>query len=165
MDDKKARIAVPGIQRAGASNDLIDPAPAFSFHIEVDHIIEARFLECSGLNIRRETLPHKEGGLNDGVHNLPGRLTYGNITLRHGITYSDALWEWYITGCEDGKVNYRSVTIYQYLPYTDRKTVRAYHLERAFPVTWTGPSLRTDSSEIAVESLEIAFMRLSVKSQ
>ena len=47
------------------------------------------------------------------------------------------------------------------VPYTD-KVVRRYDLEKAFPTQWQGPSLDTNSNEVAVESIEIAFTKFKV---
>lgn len=163
MGTAKAQIAVPQTERSDA---IVDPIPAYAFYVEIDQIVEASFLGCSGLSMRREQ-PEiiKEGGLNNEVHVLPPRITYGQITLRHGITYSDALLQWFLEGAEDGKVSKRKVTIFQVVPYVTGKVVRRYTLENAIPVSWTGPGLETTSTEIAVETLELAFSKLTLDSQ
>jgi phage tail-like protein len=60
----------------------VDPAPEYKFHIEIDGIVGGSFSECSGFKAEREILTIKEGGVNNYVHHLPGRITYGDITLR-----------------------------------------------------------------------------------
>lgn len=138
-----------------------DPVPAFAFRVLIDGIASATFTSCSGLSVTREVTPLREGGVNDGVTWLHTGLSYGKITLKSGITHSAALWEWFYTGALDGKVRYRQISIEQIVPYTQTVS-RRYDLENAMATVWTGPSLDTGSSEVAVETLEIAFRRFKV---
>ena len=74
----------------------LDPAPEFRFYLEIDGLVEGAFVECSGMRAEREILSHKEGGVNHYVHKLPGRTSYGELTLRKGVMISVAFWEWFI---------------------------------------------------------------------
>ncbi len=138
-----------------------DPVPAFAYSLEINSVQKATFTTCSGLSVKREFEAVKQGGFNDGVVYLPGRITYGQITLESGISTSEELWEWFLTGAIDGKVDYRKVTIKQFIPYT-QDYVRKYELEDCFPVSWTGPSLDTSSTSVAIEKLELVFTRFTV---
>lgn len=144
----------------------VDPLLNFSFFIEINNVIEAGFIGCSGLNVKREVLPVKEGGVNDMVYSLPGQVTFGNITLKHGIALSDKLWKWFEKGYEYGMVDYRDdVSIIQAIPFRPHGShwVRRYHLRGAFPTAWTGPSLDTGNIEVAVETLELSIQKFSVE--
>ena len=55
------------------------------------------FLSCSGLEAEYETYPYSEGGLNSFVHQLKGRMRYGNLTLTRGVTTNKSLLEWFQT--------------------------------------------------------------------
>ncbi|MFN8494550.1 MAG: phage tail protein [Caldilineaceae bacterium] len=137
------------------------PVPGFSFYLKIDDNFEAAFAGCSGLSARREVTPQQEGGVNDYVHQLPGRVTYSNITLKRGITFSNELWEWFEEGAEEGGVGYRTVLIYHCVPYSD-KVARVYDLGRVYPIAWSGPDLDANSTQIAIESLELAVTRIRV---
>jgi phage tail-like protein len=141
----------------------IDPAPAYKFHVavEVDGILEAFFTECSGLTMQREVTTYKEGGVNDYVHHLPGRVTYTNVVLKRGITASSVLWDWFQQGLYDGKVKRINVSILMF----DRsgEVLKRWELENAYPVKWTGPEFKSDSNQAAIESLELTFDRLLVQ--
>jgi phage tail-like protein len=138
-----------------------DPVPAYAFHVEIDGIIEASFTSCSGLNVSRNVEPLREGGVNNSVKWIHSGLNFGKVTLESGITHSDALWLWFVTGAEDLKVGYKSVSILQMVPYT-AKVARRYDLTNCMATTWTGPSLNTGSSDAAVETLEIAFQSFTL---
>lgn len=146
--------------------ELDDPLLGFSFYIAINDIIEAGFTACTGLSVKRDVYTYQEGGVNDHVYTLPGRTSYGNITLKQGITFSDKLWEWYAVLFSFGDPRYaekayRKVSIHQCIPYT-ATTLRQYELQDAFPVAWSGADLNTTSNEVAVESLEIAFSKFTL---
>ena len=137
------------------------PVPGFSFYLKIDADFEALFAGCSALSARREVSPHEEGGVNDHVHQLPGRVTYSNVTLKRGVAFSNLLWDWFEEGAETGAITYRTVLIYHCIPYSD-KVVRIYDLGRVYPIAWSGPELDANSTQVAIESLELAVTRIKV---
>jgi hypothetical protein len=68
-------------QYTWSANERVDPVAKYKFWIEVKDVVAAWFTECSGLSVEREAIPQKEGGVNDYVHQLPGRISYSRITL------------------------------------------------------------------------------------
>lgn len=94
----------------------LDPAPAYLFYVELSGIIVALFTECSGLQVKRDVLELKEGGLNHYVHKLPGRVEYTNITLKRGLSMSRALWDWFSVGMHDFNVQRLNFSIIQGAP-------------------------------------------------
>jgi phage tail-like protein len=135
------------------TGDLIDPTSDVRFAIEIGGEIVAWFMECSGLNAQRDVTPHPEGGINDYVHQLPGRIKHNNITLKRGVTNEEVLWKWFQEGLYDGKVKRQNVSIILFS--TDRKKGKRWNLREAYPAKWTGPNLKSDSNGIAVETLEL----------
>jgi phage tail-like protein len=140
----------------------LDPAPEYKYFVEVDGLYESAFIECSGIKATRDVLEVKEGGVNSYTHKLPGRTSFGNITLRKGIMFSTKLWEWYIEGLSDAKVTRRDITVVQYSSYFNMPA-RWYNIKNAFPVEWDVSSMRSDSSTFAVESLTLAFETLEAE--
>ncbi len=143
-----------------------DPATAFRYYVEMKSVIEGAFTECSGLGVEREIKQWKEGGLNDHVHLLPGRAVYtGNLVLKRGITYSDALWDWFQEGVHTGTATPVELAIILVVNYniqeSKRKAIR-WNVESAFPVKWLGPTLNSGNSEAAVETIEIAHQGLKM---
>jgi phage tail-like protein len=163
-----SRLSAAGTALIGSASGVtarpdgtLDPVPVFAFHVEIDGIIEASFISCSGLNVTREVTALKEGGMNDGQHWIHTGLSFGKITLESGVTHSDALWRWFNTGAEDGKLEFKDFFIIQIVPYTD-DVARRYSIQKGLPTAWTGPSLNTSGAEAAVEKLEIAFTRFTL---
>jgi phage tail-like protein len=80
---------------APVSTAVVDPFLSGSFWIEIQGLVVASFVECSGLRIETEVQEYAEGGRNDVVYKLPVRTKYSNITLKRGWTASRDLWNWY----------------------------------------------------------------------
>ncbi len=146
---------------------ISDPFPTFKFHVEIAGIIEAAFTECSGLEMTSDVKEYEEGGLNDFVHKFPGRTRYSNITLKRGFALSNEIYKWYRdmeNSLHEGKkypFPFRSVSIILYSTVTPGKLMR-WNLDKAFPVKWVGPTLKTDEAATAVESLEFAHHGITI---
>ena len=78
------------------SNDGYDAQriTAATFMFEVDGVEIGRFMEVNGLEVNVATEDLEEGGENNYVHKLPGRMSWPNITLKRGITQNDTLLAW-----------------------------------------------------------------------
>ena len=144
-----------------------DPATSFRFHVELKNVVEGAFTECSGLNVEREVYKIQEGGVNDHIHMLPGRATFpGNIVLKRGIVYSDALWKWFQSGLVQGKtemIEMAIILVVRYkVPQNKRVAIR-WNVDKAFPVKWSGPTLNSGGAEVAVETIEIAHQGIKME--
>ena len=137
-----------------------DPALNYRFYVKIQGLYVAEFLECGGLEMEREVEPYSEGGVNDFVHQLPGRVKYSDITLKHGVTYSHDLWRWFRQGLYDGKVKKISFSIV--LGNAQGLKVKQWEVADAFPKRWKGPSLRSDSTEASVQEITLAHHGLSL---
>jgi phage tail-like protein len=129
-----------------------DPIRNAGFAVEVDGLHQALFRECSGLNGQVAVTTVEEGG-SPVPHQLPGRVTFGNLTLKQGVADSNDLYEWFLkTG--SGRGERKNVTVR--LLALDMSPVRSWTLVDAFPVRWNGPSVQAGATDVAVESLELA---------
>jgi phage tail-like protein len=144
----------------------IDPYASFRFVLEIDNIRVGGFSECTGLQMEVKTFDYKEGGRNDSTLKFPEHASYGNITLKRGITLSNALINWQLAVAEGRfaakpRNGVQFAIILKDEKGSDTKTKR-WNLIRAFPVKWTGPDLKSTASENAIESLEIAHEGIQV---
>ena len=141
-----------------ARDNKQDPYTSFNFLVEIEGIISAGFSDISGLKIETEVEEFREGGVNNYVHKLPKLTKYGNLTLKHGMTDQDKLWNWYKDVIR-GKINRTNVTIF--LQDITGKTLMHWEFSNAYPVKWTGPELKADSNTVAFETLELAHNGLA----
>jgi phage tail-like protein len=133
---------------------------AATFLVEVDGQIIGQFIEAEGLSIEVEVESVEEGGQNGFVHKLPGRMSWPNLVLKRGLTQSDNLFAWVQKSSGEGfsaasNKLARSTAAITLLSRSGQR-LRAWEIEGAFPVKWTGPTFAADSDESVVEELEIA---------
>lgn len=145
------------------SGSRSDPYPSFNFLVEIDGIdagAVAGFQEVTGLVSEVGIVAFREGTESTVVRTLPGPPKYANVTLKRGVTRSQALWDWH-RAVLDGRVERRTVVIT--LLNAAREPVVRYRLQAAWPAKWQGPTLNALASEIAVEAIVIAHDGLEVE--
>ncbi|UHA73467.1 phage tail protein [Paenibacillus sp. 481] len=110
------------------------------------------FTEVRGLQVETEFEEYREGGVNDFVHRLPKKTTSPVLVLKRGITMSNALWQWYCN-VTMGKIERKNGTIV--LQRQDGQPLCSWDFVGAYPTKWVGTDLKSDSKEIAIETLEL----------
>jgi phage tail-like protein len=129
------------------------------FLFEVDGLEIGQFTEVNGLSVEVAVESVEEGGENQFVHKLPGRMSWPNITLKRGVIQADNLFDWLKDSSGEGyaskgKLERRSAAIT--LLALDGSRLRAWNLADAFAVKWSGPSFAATTNGAATEELEIA---------
>lgn len=134
----------------------------FRFAVQIDGVTQATFTECTLPTLEVEVLQQPEGGLNNAVHQIPGRVKGGKITLKHGVTTSDQLLQWYMDIAQ-GKIMSarRDLSVVMYDSRSEK--VLTWNFIGAFPVKWSGPDLASGASQAAIETLELAYQSMSVE--
>lgn len=136
-----------------------DPGVGYLFHVAIDGIILGNFTKISGLSAKYETETVKEGGENTHVHHLPGRVTYGNVTLERPVDYGSRALSAYFSKFQKnlakGSSNRRNTgSIMAY--GANQLPIAEWTLLDVVPVSYTGPKLGAGSSTILTESIELA---------
>ena len=145
-----------------ASGQRTEFHAAFRFAVQIDGITEAVFTECTLPALEVEVHQQAEGGLNDAVHQIPGRVKAGKITLKRGLTTSSDLLKWYVDVAQ-GKVtsSQRKISVVMY-DSTSTELLR-WNFENAFPSKWSGPAFSSDKNQVAIETLELSYQSLDVE--
>jgi phage tail-like protein len=127
---------------------------ANKFAIELESVLDTFFTELSGMSMTTEVMEFKEGGLNSRTHKLPTRSSYGNITLKRGMSYSWRFWSWY-QDTMNGKVDPQNISIMLFSELAPMVPCRRWEIFDAYPIKWTGPSLVAKGGDYAFESIEL----------
>ncbi len=143
------------------NSSLAQPVGAFRFIVEVGSKPLGAFTECTLPSIELDVEEVKEGGLNTSVHLIPGPRKAARITLKNGVAKSP-LMDWYlaILGRRSGKLERKTLTIR--LMNNQKQTVMSWDIQDAYPLKWSGPELKSDSTAVAVQSLEIACGEITI---
>lgn len=148
---------------ATSQTDRVDPWGNHYFSLEIDGRDIAHFMECSGLKSQAEVFVIEEGGMNNAVHTRPGVSKWGNIVLKYATSASTDLMEWrdsYIT--DEGFSTREKTTGAIVVRALDGSELRRFSFTEVWPVSWEGPQLNSGGSDLAVETLEIAFDSVTI---
>lgn len=147
----------------------LDQAPVGSFRFELAFhenalkpsgsadrpLAGGAFAECTGLEATMEPRVIREGGLNYGVHQRAGAVTFSTVILRRGMTMNGDLWKWFLLSTQRGGYSYRLNADIRHLDLSGN-VVRTWQLLRALPVKFKSADLNARGAEVAVEELHLA---------
>ena len=134
-----------------------DPLVSFHFSLEVQGVITGYFTEVSGIGSENEIIEHavvNEQGV-EVVMKIPGRLKWGDIELKRGITSNMDVWVWrdqVVNGDVAGARQNGSIVMYN----QNLEEVSRWNFENGWPSKVDGPSVKSDDNSIGVESLTIS---------
>ncbi len=132
----------------------------FRFKVEIDGLTLAHFQSISGLQHEIEALEFQEGGVNDHLHKLPAQGRYPNLVLKLGYVNNQMLEGWHQSFTKSPTSTRRkngSIVLCD----DAGEAVARWNFFEAWPVKWEGPQLDASSSELLVESVEIAHHGIS----
>ncbi|GJH13048.1 hypothetical protein CBA19CS11_29440 [Caballeronia novacaledonica] len=144
------------------------PFSALNFAIEIvpdgasAPLVSAAFAECDGLEMTMEVKTIRDGGSNDRQVRLAGPAAYGQLTLKRGMTEASfELWQWMSDSIADPGLRAQAEVV---LFAGDGVSERArIVLQRCLPVKLKAPPLNAKEGAIAVEELQLAYERFTVK--
>lgn len=150
-----------------ADETIIYPFTAFNFSVEINKIDDATqlcaaaFSECDGLEMTMEVKTIREGGNNGKQIRLTGPLTYGQLTLKRGMTANFDLWDWVTATQRDPSLRANAEVV---LLAADRTTERVrFMLSRCLPIKLKAPPLNAKDGMVAIEELQLAYESLTLK--
>jgi phage tail-like protein len=119
------------------------------------------FTEVTGLDINIEVIEYRSGSSPvQSVTKMPGLIKYSNITLKRGIVKGDTDFFKWINTIQQSTVERRDVVIS--LLNENHEPVMTWKARNAFPVKYSGPDLNAESSDVAIETLELAHEGLEL---
>jgi len=129
-----------------------DPLRGFRYLVEIDGIVSGAFLRVKGLarEIRHES--YREGGVNEYEHKLLTQVTYPVVIFERGLALDD-LWKWALAAA-DGDVTRKTIRVR--LQDEGDNRAWAWQVEHALPVKWSSSDLDANSSQVVMETLEVA---------
>lgn len=145
------------------------PFTAFNFAVEIritepgfsGSLCSASFAECDGLEMTLDVKTIREGGNNGQQIRLLGPVSYGQLTLRRGMTPNFDLWRWFERVQREPRKYRPNGEVVLYAP--DGRTTQArFHLTRCVPVKLKAPALSAKDGMVAIEELQLAYQSLTL---
>ncbi|MCH5264608.1 MAG: phage tail protein [Lachnospiraceae bacterium] len=129
------------------------PHGRFRYKVEIDGLDAGGFSEVTGFDASIDVMEYREGDMVQTPMKIPGLKKYGNITLKQGLADSMVLYTW-ITAGVNGAVERKTITIT--LLDEEEAPAASWQVINAWPMKYTAPDFNATSSEVAIETLEIA---------
>jgi len=153
---------------ANPANEQVNyPFTAFNFAVEIKvdgvamQVVDAAFSECDGLEMTMDVKTIREGGNNGRQIRLTGPLTFGQVTMKRGMTSNLELWDWFNLMLTDQSLRADAEVV---IFAADGETERArFQLSRCVPVKLKSPPLNAKDGAVAIEELQIAYEKLTLK--
>ena len=138
-----------------------NPYPNFNFTVELGIGDEIQFAEVEIPAAEIDVIEYREGAdRTNASRKLPGRVRYGNVVLRRGLSGRLELWEWF-KAVRDGQLERRDVRIT--LLDEARNPVQQWRLRGAWPTKYDPSDLNAKGNEVAIELLELAVEGIEIE--
>jgi phage tail-like protein len=158
---------------ANLLSDLLNPSTppftTFNFLVEIqvdgvgDSLCGGAFSECDGLEMSIEPKTIREGGRNNGPVHMTGPVSYGQITLKRGMTPNFDLWKWFEQTASPGQGGLRGSVEITMLAADGSSELARFVLTGCLPVKLKAPSLVASTGVVAIEEMQIAFETMTLQ--
>ncbi|MEM7685737.1 MAG: phage tail protein [Pseudomonadota bacterium] len=145
----------------------MQPLSAFNFAVrllldgEQRPICDGAFSEVTGLEASIDTQTIREGGNNTRQIHLMGQISYGQATLKRGLTKGLDLWTWF-NAVNDRRDLRASGEIVLLSGDRESETIK-FILTGCLPIKLKMPSLNATDGIVAIEEMQIAYETLDVR--
>jgi phage tail-like protein len=152
-----------------ARESVLPPFTTFNFEVEItvtgrsEPLCSAAFAECDGLEMSMQVKTIREGGNNNQPVHLLGPVSYGQLTLKRGMTDTFDLWDWF-EGVLRREAGWFDASAQVILLAADGVTEQArFEFTGCRPVKLKAPALNAKDGLIAVEEMQIAYETMSIR--
>jgi phage tail-like protein len=152
-----------------ARETVVPPFTTFNFRVELEvpgltaAVCSAAFAECDGLEITLEPKTIREGGNNNRPIHLIGPVSYGQLTLKRGMTDTLDLWDWFERVIQRGQGGLRAFGEVVMLAANRNTEQVRFRLDGCLPVKLKAPALNAQDGLVAIEEMQIAYEMMSIK--
>jgi phage tail-like protein len=139
----------------------------FNFLVEIsvkgvaDEVCKAEFAECDGLEMSMEPKTFHQGGLNTEQVHLAGPVSYGQLTLKRGMSKDFGLWRWFTEVMKTNQRGLRGQAVIVMLDGAQQKQI-AFKLKDCLPIKLRVPALNAKEGGIAIEEIQLVYAAMEV---
>lgn len=147
----------------GSTEGATWPMPKFRFEVDLGTELKGvAFQEVSGMEAENQIIEYRKSNSKlFSTEKMPGIVKYGNVTLKRGVFANDnTFWNWHA----EIKMNVikRRTVLIRLLDESGKITMQ-WQLDNAWPTKITSTDLKSDGNEVAVDTLELAYEKISIK--
>lgn len=124
-------------------------------------LCQMEFAEVDGLEMTMEPKTVREGGNNTQQTNLVGPVTYGNVTLKRGVTSNLDVWKWFAAAAGNAARATRANGVIVMQDSAGQNRLRI-DLFGCLPIKVKAPAFNAKDGQVAIEELQIAVSAFTV---
>lgn len=147
----------------GSSQGAAWPMPKFRFEVDLGNgLSSVAFQEVTGMDVESQIIEYRHANSPlFSTAKMPGIQKYGNVTMKRGIFVNDnSFWNWH----QQISMNtVKRITVLIKLLDEAGKVTMQWQLNNAWPTKITSTDLKSESNEVAVDTIEIAYEKMAVK--
>ena len=148
-------LPVSAIQRR--DDAFGDPIGNYHFRVEIEGVDAGQFTEVDGLRIEQEVIEYQNGD-DPLTRKRPGRVTYGEITLKKEYTSESILNDW-IEMARTSNADYTRKNMSIVLFDQNDQEIKRWNLFECFPKSWKISSLDGKGNDVLTEEIVIVIER------
>lgn len=148
---------------AGETQDAAWPLPKFYFSVDIPGLgKDLPFQEVSGLETETQVIEYRgSSGKTWSALKMPGLAKIGNVTMKKGIfPNSSDFWSWY-RQIKMNTLERQTITIKLLDEAGEPKMI--WTLTNAWPTKVTSTDLKSSGEQVAIDTIELAFEKLTVE--
>ena len=136
-----------------------DPVGNYNFRIEIEGVAAGDFTAVDGLSIEQEVVEYQNGD-DPLLRKRPGRVKYGDITLKKGYLATTILNNWIEQArCGNGQYQRETISIVLHDNTNPRAggEIKRWNLFQCFPKSWKMSSLDGKGNDVLTEEMVICI--------
>jgi phage tail-like protein len=153
----RVELTVPGMSTSDGSTEQAGTDGGKN-----QFVCAAAFAECDGLEMTMEPKTIREGGNNARPIHLIGPVSYGQLSLKRGMTDNFDLWDWFDKVMQRGQGGLRASGQVVVLS-GDRQEKVSFALDGCLPVKLRAPALNASDGILAIEEMQIVYETLRLQ--
>ena len=129
-------------------------------------LCNSEFSECDGLEMTMEPKTVREGGNNTRVIHLVGPVSYGNLTLKRGMTRNQDLWKWFSAAAASptGPKRRGALAEAEIIMRDAQGAGRVrYRLFDCLPIKLKAAPMNAKDGIVALEEMQIAYSHFTIE--
>lgn len=138
------------------------PMPKFRFEVDLGAELKGvAFQEVSGMDVEAQVTEYRTSNRKlFATEKMPGISRFGNVTMKRGVFVNDnTFWNWHAEVMMN-TIKRRTILI-KLLDEGGNVTMQ-WALSNAWPTKMTSTDLKSDGSEVAIDTIEIAHEQLTI---
>jgi phage tail-like protein len=137
------------------------PMPSFHFSVDLGGTV-INCSEVTGLNIELDVIEYRDGNSQTfSKQKMSGLKKSGDVSIKKGLFKDDKQYYTWFNAVQMNVPERKDVTIS--LLDEAHSPVMTWKLLNAWPKKISSPSMKSDSSEVAVESIDIVHEGLTIE--